>query len=547
VSGTGTPLDLEIENPAAAEWHPGSLTLTGSNRIVSLSPATKVTQAIQASNELTLEAWITPASASQRGPARIATLSRGAFDRNLTLGQGHPLGFAGSGYEVRVRTSGTNRNGVPSVVSPPNSAAASLQHVVYTLGTDGIASLYIDGALVASRSIPGRIDDWDASFRLALGNELLAERPWLGTYHLIAIYDRALSNAEVIGNFAAGADAELDEPGPRVTWVEPEAGAVLHGATALRVDAPAATARVEFSYTSASTSTLIGSADAVDGDGHWSIIWDTTTEAAGGYLLSAVAYDAADNGNVVASANWPVLVRRDEPGRVANGLAALWDFSDGSGSTVSDVSGVGDPLDLEIADPADTIWGTGTLTFAAQNSAVSSEPASKVIEAVQASNAITLEAWITPSDAAQPGPARIVSISLGAFDRNVTLAHGHPFGDAASSYEVRLRTTMTNDNGVPSMVSPDDAASADLQHIVYTRDTNGTTKLYIDGAVVAIGVAEGDLSNWDDSFRLILGNEFDADRPWIGTYHLVAIYDRALNDVEVQANFLAGPNNEVLR
>ncbi|MBN1675632.1 MAG: hypothetical protein JXR37_31610, partial [Kiritimatiellae bacterium] len=30
-------------------------------------------------------------------------------------------------------------------------------------------------------------------------------------------------------------------------------------------------------------------------------------------------------------------------------------------------------------------------------------------------------------------------------------------------------------------------------------------------------------------------------RPWLGTYHLVAVYSRALTDEEVRANFRAGP------
>ena len=38
---------------------------------------------------------------------------------------------------------------------------------------------------------------------LALANELTEDRPWLGEFYLVAIYDRALSQDEVSRNFNA--------------------------------------------------------------------------------------------------------------------------------------------------------------------------------------------------------------------------------------------------------------------------------------------------------------------------------------------------------
>lgn len=49
-----------------------------------------------------------------------------------------------------------------------------------------------------------------------------------------------------------------------------------------------------------------------------------------------------------------------------------------------------------------------------------------------------------------------------------------------------------------------------------------------------------DLSNWDQTHRLFLGNEGSLDRPWRGTMYLVAVYDHALSPEEVMANFSAG-------
>jgi len=70
----------------------------------------------------------------------------------------------------------------------------------------------IDGKQVANKNVPGSTANWDASFRLALGNELSGDRPWLGTYFLVAIYDRELTPAEIVANFRAGTDAPAAPP-----------------------------------------------------------------------------------------------------------------------------------------------------------------------------------------------------------------------------------------------------------------------------------------------------------------------------------------------
>jgi hypothetical protein len=57
---------------------------------------------------------------------------------------------------------------------------------------------------------------------------------------------------------------------------------------------------------------------------------------------------------------------------------------------------------------------------------------------------------------------------------------------------------------------------------------------------VASGVKGGDLSPWDTSYALSLGNEPSIDVPWLGEYHLVAIFERALSESEVFQNFAAG-------
>lgn len=76
--------------------------------------------------------------------------------------------------------------------------------------------------------------------------------------------------------------------------------------------------------------------------------------------------------------------------------------------------------------------------------------------------------------------------------------------------------------------------------MVYTRDSSGQARLYIDGAEVASTTVGGDLTKWDLTAPLALANEPTGDRPWLGTLHLTAIYQRALTPSEVEQNYQAG-------
>jgi hypothetical protein len=88
----------------------------------------------------------------------------------------------------------------------------------------------------------------------------------------------------------------------------------------------------------------------------------------------------------------------------------------------------------------------------------------------------------------------------------------------------------------------DVAASVQLEktHLVYTRNAKGAARLYLNGAEAATGQMGGQVSTWDVNMRLALANEFTGDRSWRGTYHGVAIYDRAMTAAEIADHYAAG-------
>jgi hypothetical protein len=82
-----------------------------------------------------------------------------------------------------------------------------MTHVVFTHSASGDAVMYINGARVASASLRGPVANWSQNFQLGLGNEFAADRPWLGEYALVALYNRALVENEVIGHYQLGPDS----------------------------------------------------------------------------------------------------------------------------------------------------------------------------------------------------------------------------------------------------------------------------------------------------------------------------------------------------
>ena len=89
-----------------------------------------------------------------------------------------------------------------------------LTHVVYTRSNGGKSRLFVDGRKVAEKQVAGNLAPWKQAYQLGIGNEISGERPWLGTFHLIAIYSRGLSEGEVQGHFKAGAKATMKPKAP---------------------------------------------------------------------------------------------------------------------------------------------------------------------------------------------------------------------------------------------------------------------------------------------------------------------------------------------
>ena len=229
----------------------------------------------------------------------------------------------------------------------------------------------------------------------------------------------------------------------------------------------------------------------------------------------------------------PILASADEY-RATNGLQVFYDFSDTGRSVIKDRSGAAGPIDLKIEDPNTVQYRNGRLQIIKPSIIRSEKPPTRLIDAVRVSGEISIEAWIEAKDTKQDGPARIVTLSKNSNERNFTL------GQDGDKVEVRLRTNKTSTNGIPSVVAPGKSLTTKLTHVVYTRQQDGKARIYQDSKQVVEKHVAGDFSNWDKSLKLSLADEHSQGRSWLGTLHLIAIYDRALSAEEVTQNFTAG-------
>jgi hypothetical protein len=222
--------------------------------------------------------------------------------------------------------------------------------------------------------------------------------------------------------------------------------------------------------------------------------------------------------------------------RYTSNTIALWEFKTGRGTVAYDTSGVEPAINLNLSGDVQWVggWGINVRSGKAQGSTTASR---KLHDLIQATGEYTIEAWVAPGNVAQED-ARIVSYSGGTTTRNFML------GQTLYSYDFYNRSTVTNQNGDPKLTTAaaDEDLQATLQHVVATYDPVNGRRIYVNGQFTGDvdPASGGTLADWDDTFAFVLGNEVSGDRQFQGVFRLVAIYNRALTESQIQTNFQAG-------
>ncbi len=161
----------------------------------------KLHDLITATGEYSIEAWVVPANVTQEGPAGIVSYSAGTTNRNFTLGQ------TLYNYDFLNRSTLADQNGLPqlSTADADEILQTSLQHVVATFSPTEGRKIYVNGVLVASDGLAGgNLADWNDTYAFVIGNEVSSDRSFAGTFRMVAIHNRALTQEQVIQNFDVG-------------------------------------------------------------------------------------------------------------------------------------------------------------------------------------------------------------------------------------------------------------------------------------------------------------------------------------------------------
>jgi len=504
-------LDLTIDNTGLASWTDFGLNIHGNARIKS-SVASKIIDSCKNSNEMTFEAWLLPSNVTTRNQhTRVFTISKNnTHERNFGFIQNKTNNY------YLFRTSETDLNGGPA--SELDTTTVELTHFVFTRAADGTIKTYRDGALVLTESKGGDLSNWDDGYSIILGNGAGGPLYWEGTYYLTAIYSRALTGTEVLQNYNSGVASD-DVPS---FAIEPTNQFVLEGQTvtfnALAISIYPVTYQWQKNGSDipgATSSSLSFATTSVDDEASITCV---ATSSAGSTTSSSAIVSVATGNN-----------------RVTVGQQVLYNLSYGSGNKVYDVSNEGSALNFTIFTQDAVEWLKEGLKIKSTPSIVTTAPANKIINACKNTNEITVEMWVKAANTTQAGPAKIVTLSTDENTGNFSV------GQITDTYEAKLKTTSTTNDGLALTSSAGAVSVSGFDHVVYTRDSDGNTAIYVNAAVKNSGTAGGDFSNWDGSF-LSLGNEIGGtDLHWEGVINLVAVFNRALTQGEVGRNYNLGP------
>jgi hypothetical protein len=205
---------------------------------------------------------------------------------------------------------------------------------------------------------------------------------------------------------------------------------------------------------------------------------------------------------------------------------------EGGASWIPDDSGKTPPADLAAPDEVSATLGGGVLTIE-QPTRLVARHTGRLAAACMASGELTIEVWARPaSDSTSVPEARLVLYSINAGSRDFLL------GQAGRTWASRIRTTGTDFAARPLLLAASgDAGAGALGHVVATYK-EGVHRIYLDGRLRAVGQAPGDFTSWFEHV-LAVGSDVNAALPWLGEIHLIAIYSRALDELEVARNYAA--------
>ena len=223
--------------------------------------------------------------------------------------------------------------------------------------------------------------------------------------------------------------------------------------------------------------------------------------------------------------------------RHESNLVAIWEFKARTGATAFDTSGIEPAVNLSLSGSYGWLdeFGIDLNGGKAQGDTNTSK---KIHDFIRSTGEYSLETWAIPANVTQED-ANIISYSAGAVRRNFTL------GQSLYNYNLYNRSNESDANGVEFLSTEDagEVLQSSLQHVVATYDPVNGRSIYVNGNLIEvsdpIAVSTG-ISDWDDSYAIVLGNEVSNNRIWNGKLRMAAVHNRILTPEQITQNFDVG-------
>lgn len=218
-------------------------------------------------------------------------------------------------------------------------------------------------------------------------------------------------------------------------------------------------------------------------------------------------------------------------------LIALWEFKVRTGLTAFDTSGIEPAVNLDLIGNVAWLDSYG-LDFTGGRAQADTTASKKLHDFIKSSGEYSIEAWVIPGNVSQED-ANIISYDAGSTQKNFTLSQ------TLYDYNFHNRSDSSNANGEPVLSTPDadEVLQASLQHVVATYDPVSGRQIYVNGTLINVTepIANStSISNWDDTFAFVLGENAAGSQTWIGQVRQVAIHNRVLTAEQVTQNYDVG-------
>jgi ferric-dicitrate binding protein FerR (iron transport regulator) len=204
-----TPPHEKVEPAGPSRVQEGLLALYEGKPGEKLSPqfpGSKIVRGCKSTNALSIELWIKPPKLTPNSFRHILTL-RGDDDKNMEFIIAEHADAHHAFWEMELSVAAKGHHGTVAAKSSikthaPDLGAENLAHFVFTRDANGNEKLYVNGTESAHDKTDGDFSLWDDSHRILVAGEGTG-RAWNGSVRQIAIYNRALNEAEVKQNLGA--------------------------------------------------------------------------------------------------------------------------------------------------------------------------------------------------------------------------------------------------------------------------------------------------------------------------------------------------------